>query len=236
MVADEHRRALFGFELREGIPKYEAMVEVGEDVSFPWSMDVIAHYQHSFISGWGLARARRQLGAGEIRQLLDAVRTRLLNFTLELETANPNAGEAVSGEEPVPLQDVNAAFKVYVMGDNNVVNAAGRDAHQDVLMEGAEWESLRAELGRLGVPDGEISELRDALASDASLGLPPGALGPSASAWYQRLVDAVAPRCGRAPFRGHRRGDCHGAPEVRGCKLIEGLAMNRHLTITAAAL
>ena len=163
VVAEEYRRGLFGFELRDGVPAYEAMVDEGENVSFPWAMDVVAHYQSSFIQGWGLANARRVLSGGEIRQLLDAIRTRLLSFTLEIEAANPDAGEATGGEEPVPLQEVGSAFAVHVMGDHNIINAAGGDAIQTISFDDGRWDELRRTLAGLGVPDQEVSALRVAL-------------------------------------------------------------------------
>jgi AbiTii len=194
VVDEAHRKTLFGLEFRDGIPTYEAMANPGEGatLSFPWSMDVVAHYQSSFIRGWGLAHARRLVGAGDLQQLIGAVRTRLLNFTLEIEAANPDAGEASGGEAPVPFNAVDAAFGVYVMGDNNVVNAAGRDARQEISVEGPNWDGLRDELTRLGVPGDRVAELRVALGRDASLDLPPGTLGPEVSAWYRRFADTVA--------------------------------------------
>jgi hypothetical protein len=191
VVAEEHRRGLFGFEFRDGVPAYEAMVDAGENVSFPWDMDVVAHYQSSFIQGWGLASARRVLSGGEIRQLLDAIRTRLLSFTLEIESANPDAGEAAGGEEPVPLQEVNSAFAVHVMGDHNIINAAGGDAVQTISFDDGRWDELRRTLAGLGVPDQEISALRAALEEDAARALPTGTMGPSTAGWYERLNTAV---------------------------------------------
>lgn len=191
-VDEAHRRGLFGFELRGGVSQYEAIADAGEDVSFPWSMDVVAHYQASFIRGWGLANARRVVSGGEIRQLLDAVRTRLLNFTLEIEAANPDAGEAPGGEEPVPLQEVRSAFAVHVMGDHNIVNAAGGDAVQEISFEDGRWDELRETLAGLGVPDNEVGALRVALQEDASRALPAGTMGPSTAGWYERLNSAVA--------------------------------------------
>ncbi|HET8954080.1 MAG TPA: hypothetical protein VFN18_00305 [Solirubrobacterales bacterium] len=192
VVAEEHRRGLFGFELRDGVPAYEAMVDAGENVSFPWAMDVVAHYQSSFIQGWGLANARRVLSGGEIRQLLDAIRTRLLSFTLEIESANPDAGEAAGGEEPVPLQEVSSAFAVHVMGDHNIINAAGGDAVQTISFEDGRWDVLRRTLAGLGVPDQEVSALRVALEEDASRALPAGTMGPATAGWYERLNTAAA--------------------------------------------
>ncbi len=175
-------------------PAYEAMVDVGQDaaLAFPWSMDVVAYYQARFIRGWGLANARRLPGAGDIQQILGAVRTGLLNFTLEIEAADPDAGEASAGEESVPLSEISRAFHVYVSGDHNVVNAAGRDARQTVTLEGEAWDALRHELQSLGLPETELSALGSALTDDAPLALPVGAVGPAAAGWLARVNHAIA--------------------------------------------
>lgn len=216
-VVDEgHRRGLFGFELRGGVSQYEALADTGDDLAFPWAMDVVAHYQMQFIEGWGLADARRVVSAGEIRELIDAVRTRLLNFTLEIEAANPDAGEATGGGQPIPLQEVRSAFQVHVMGNHNIINAAGGDATQEISFEDGRWDELRQTLEGLGVPDDEVAGLKAALQDDASTSPPgwcDGALDRRLVRKAERCGDA---RCDFADQRGGRRDDRGGAPEVPG--------------------
>ena len=192
-VAEEHRRGLFGFELRDGIPKYEQLMEAGDggSLSMPWNGDFVVHYQADFFELMALSSARRVVSPGDLGQLVEAVRTRLLNFSLEIEAANPDAGEANAGTRPVPVDEVSSAFHVTVMGDNNVVNAAGRDATQTISFEGERWDELREVLLGVGVPNGELDRLRAALESDTQQQLPPGSMGPATAQWYERLMDAA---------------------------------------------
>lgn len=192
-VAEEHRRLLFGFELRDGVPKYESLLEGegADNLSMPWNTDYVVHYQQDFFDYYALHAARRVVGRGDLSQLVEAVRTRLLNFSLEIEASNPDAGEADPGTAPIPADAVSEAFQVTVMGDNNVVNAAGRDATQVISFDDGRWDQLRETLAGFGVPDKEVDSLRVALQEDAGRALPAGAMGPSAASWYERLNAAV---------------------------------------------
>jgi hypothetical protein len=191
-VSEAHRRQLFGFELREGVPTYESLLESGNDLAIPWSGNFVVHYQQDFIELMALTAARRIVGRAELSQLIEAVRTRLLNFSLEIEAENPDAGEAEPGSHPIPATAVSEAFQVTVMGDNNVVNAAGRDATQTVSFDDGRWDQLRETLMTLGVPEEEVDALHVALQADADRALPAGTMGPSVAAWYERLNAAVA--------------------------------------------
>lgn len=187
----EHRRQLFGFELRDGVPTYESLLESGNDLAIPWSGNFVVHYQQDFIELMALSSARR-VGRAELSQLIEAVRTKLLNFSLEIEVENPDAGEAEPGSHPVPATTIREAFQVTVMGDNNVVNAAGRDATQTVSFDDGSWDRLREALMGFGVPDEEVDALRVALQEDAERQLPTGTMGPSVAAWYERLSTAAS--------------------------------------------
>lgn len=189
-VSEDHRQRLFGYELREGVPKYESLAEGDGDLSMPWDMNYVVHYQSDFYELFALSNAWRVLGRGDLTQLLEGVRTRLLNFSLDIESTNPDAGEAQIGEPPMPAETVNAAFHLNVWGDNNVVTTAGRDLAQ-VTIDAIEWEKLREALVDLGVPDDRLEDLRGALEEDAVQRLPKGAMGPATAAWYEGLTAAI---------------------------------------------
>jgi AbiTii len=193
-VAETDRDSLFGYALSEGIPKYQALVDGdGKSIGIPWDQNFVVKYQGAFIEGYALAGARRILNRADITQVLEGVRTRLLDFSLEIQEANPDAGEARSGDPaPVPQEEVSQAFHLHVYGNNNFVTAAGRDVEQRVSIRGNRWQDLQRALHDLGISDAQLLELRTALESDAALSLPSGTMGPSTSSWYERLSSAIA--------------------------------------------
>jgi hypothetical protein len=114
-----------------------------------------------------------------------------ITFASEIEVANPDAGEADVGAQPVPEDAVSDAFHLTVMGDHNVVNAAGRDATQTIRFDDGRWDRLRETLADLGVPADELDGLKLALETDASRSLPNGAMGPATADWYEKLTAAA---------------------------------------------
>jgi len=139
-VQEDDQHALFGFELREGVPKYQTLVDNGgSGLAIPWDQNYVARYQEDFYEAYALSSARRVLGLGDLAQVLEGVRTRLLNFSLEIEETNPAAGEAEAGTTPVPPEKVNTAFHLHVSGDHNIVTTAGRDLTQQLSLDESRW-------------------------------------------------------------------------------------------------
>lgn len=195
VVDEKFRRVLFGFQLPDGIARYQSLIESADNsLSLPWDQNVVVMYQDDFIEGWALVSARRAVTLSELEQLLDAVRTSLLNFVLEIESKAPDAGEADPGSPAVPAETVAAAFEIHITGDHNVVSTAGRDVQQHVRL-GADprWLTLRSALAdEVGLPEHELMELQQALETDAQRQLPPGSLGPATTKWYHGITEKIA--------------------------------------------
>jgi len=194
VVDEQFRRVLFGFQLPDGIARYQSLIETADNsLSLPWDQNVVAKYQFDFIQGWALISARRSVTIAELEQLLDAVRTRLLNFALEIESSAPEAGEAPPGAPAVPVETVATAFEVHIHGDHNVVAAAGRDVQQSVALDDdPRWLALsRALSDEVGLPAVELIELQRALEADAQRQLPPGSMGPATTKWHARVIDKI---------------------------------------------
>lgn len=194
-VDERFHRLLFGFELRHGVAEYQSAVANGDNhMVFPWDQNFVAFHQDAFLQDYSLVTARRVVNVTQLEQLLDAVRTRLLNFALEIEAEAPDAGEADAGAPAVPAERVAAAFEIHITGDHNVVATAGRDVHQHVVLDDdPRWLSLRSALAQeVGLSESELMELQQALEADAQRQLPPGSLGPATTKWYQRITEKIA--------------------------------------------
>ena len=81
-----------------------------------------------------MTTAKHVLSLGILAGILDTVRTRVLEFALEIEKANPEAGEAsLHGVPPVPPEKVERIVNVTVyggqqsFGDGATFQVAGRD-------------------------------------------------------------------------------------------------------------
>ena len=186
---DEIRAHLFETLFMRGVAEYEALLATGRhEFPVPWTNDEVAIMRRVLP---GLSSAARMLPANAIAGMLDQVRNRILEFSLEIEQQNPNAGEADPGAVPVPEPTVSNIFNNTIYGGQNVITAAGRDATVTVSHTriDAVWPNLEARFRELGVPAAELEELSAALRSD---GDPTTELGPATQSWMARLATKVA--------------------------------------------
>lgn len=79
--------------------------------------DVVAHFGKKIYQHMVCMQAWKVIPASALVAALDTVRTRVLNFALEIEIQNPAAGEAMANEKPVPQETVQHIFNTYITGD-----------------------------------------------------------------------------------------------------------------------
>jgi AbiTii len=188
-------QALFSLDLPAPVSAYESVLVSGEQVfGLAWSDREVALIRPvlTTLPGGQLSSAARQLPASAIAALFVAVRTRLLRFTLEIERANPAAGEGPAGDEPLPLATVTQIFNNTIYGGQNVITAAAADANvAAVQLADIDWDALHDRLAALGIPDDDLDALQVAIANDQA---GPGSVapGPATELWLGRVSSKVA--------------------------------------------
>lgn len=151
------------------------------------------------------------------RKILDAVRQRVLEYSIEIERANPKAGDASPGDHPVAEEILRHLQQTVILGNNNVVATAGRDSIMSVAtLPVGDRSALEAELRRLGVPAGALVDLERALKADKAVGTKK-VLGEGAKAWIGQMAVHAADGTWQATGNG--------------IQLITGLLM-RHLGLS----
>lgn len=178
-VEAQHRDGLFSYELRLGVARYEGLLD-GDEVEIPWDQNLVVFYRDAFYADYALERAWRSLPSSDLAQMLDAVRTRLLDFVLEIEELDPAAGEAEPGVQPIPPGQVTQIFHQTFSGDNTAFAAAGHAVRQSQRVD-VQSEAVLNLLEDLGVEETERFRLRDALEADG------GVAGPQTKEWLRRL-------------------------------------------------
>ncbi|MEO6787813.1 MAG: hypothetical protein ABI318_16935, partial [Chthoniobacteraceae bacterium] len=125
--------------------------------------------------------------------IIETVRNRVLNFALEIEAANPNAGEAAPGSKPLPEKIVTQIFNTNITG--NVGNVATGSSHfqqaATVQITAGDTKALRESLKSLGVSDAEADELEAAIESDPPLKKRKG-FGRKVGEWIGKMVSKSA--------------------------------------------
>lgn len=183
-----HRSYAEVINFRARIGEYEAVRESAAKggLAIPWPGDLVLYYQTRLLRGWNLTTARQEVPLGAIAGLLDAIRTRVLRFALELESAAAASGSA----EAVAPEQVRALFQNIIMGDNNTVAimSPGAVVGRDISI--GDWQSLALHLHTLGIPDEEIAGLNQAIAADRLDGS--DGPGPAVHSWYGGLAAKAA--------------------------------------------
>lgn len=130
---------------------------------------------------------------GAVVRVLDAVRSKLLSFAVEIEREAPDAGQAAPGEHPVTDEKVTQVFNTTIYGGQSTLAVGSRDVVQRPVQVQlhVQWEQLEADLHTLGLGTAETAELRAALEQDAALGQA-DQLGPATQRWLRRIKDRVA--------------------------------------------
>jgi hypothetical protein len=124
---------------------------------------------------------------------LDTIRTRVLQFVLELEVENPDAGE-VGAEPPSPTR-VSQIAATTVLADRVFMAVGGQEASQtivsNVTVTPGNRESLCLALAGLGIDPQALGELDAALDEDErDPGRKPG-MGAAVQRWLGNATTAL---------------------------------------------
>jgi AbiTii-like protein len=178
-VEEEHRKDLFSFELRGGVAQYEQLA-AEDSLRVPWDQNFVSYYRGSFYPDFALESAWRTVSPGQLTQVLDSVRTRLLNFVLEIEGENPDAGEAEPGEAPIESARVTQIFNQTFHGDNTAFAAAGANVNQ-TQQTTVDLDVVRETADAFGISVEDRESLMKAVEQDGNLA------GDNTRKWFGRL-------------------------------------------------
>lgn len=127
-------------------------------------------------------RMWKELPVAMVAGILDAVRSKALEFTLEIESANPDAGEAPpGGAPPVPVAQTDVIFNTVILGGNNAI---GPGATVNVTQ--GDLAGLMAFLEAQGVEQSDRAALEAALAEDDDT------LGERVKGWLGEMAAKTA--------------------------------------------
>jgi len=121
--------------LMEPVAAMEALIEAadGGTASEPWNPDLVAHVGQKIYSDMNCMQAWKVIPITAIVSALDAVRNRILNFVLEIESEAPDAGEAPINSNPVPQEKVHQIFNTYITGNVQNVATGSSDFDQQAI-------------------------------------------------------------------------------------------------------
>ena len=81
-----------------------------------WPADVYPLFDGKVYENMTLAHAWLALPKSSVIGILSTVRNRILDFALEIEATNPDAGEATPDTKPIPEERVSQIFNHCIFG------------------------------------------------------------------------------------------------------------------------
>lgn len=123
-IPKDFRAGLFTSYLAQPISSIESLINDSEDgtVQQPWPADVTALFGTNIYQGYNCMAAWKVIPVNALVGILDMIRSRVLNFVLEIESEDPEAGDAPINSRPVSEERIQQVFHTYITG--NVQNVA----------------------------------------------------------------------------------------------------------------
>src|ERR1700730_3139287 len=193
-IPDRIRTLMRAITLRDGVAAFEEMVR--QSAGKPemamvevWPPHIVQQMSAMFYKGMWLTSAQKELPVAHVAAVLDQIRSRVLSFSLDLETIRPDLGEgtAMTGQEK---QRVGTVFQSVIYGGQQTF-VSGGTVDQKVIVGVGDLDAVVSRALELGVPDDEVQALSEALTADAEDA--PGE-GQRALGW---LANATKKRAGR---------------------------------------
>ena len=176
--------------LLEGVAALEDTLATGEKelqrTLLPEMTELLRENLH--MSGMKLFQAYQRVPRQVFAEVVDTVKTRLLEFVLELQDSRVTPEALSTGEIDPEL--VRKAVDVRIYGNNNVI-AVGEEVHQEVSnVSQQNLDSLLEHLRGNDVSDNDLIELKQAILSETQP--PTGHFGPKVSSWIGGMVSKAA--------------------------------------------
>lgn len=190
----EYARDIGTFSFREGVSSMEATVVEARRAEVttlrtPLPPELFAELEIMELST--TVEMWVELPVTAYTSVLDSVRNRALQFALEIEAENPEAGDLASDREPVSEDRVNRLVSTVVYGGNvNVGAGDGSVTQLNLGVTPGDMASLVRALKGLGVSSEDIEALRSAIDQDEQE--TPEKPGPRTREWLGRMTMATA--------------------------------------------
>jgi hypothetical protein len=193
-IPKEFLKALTTVEIKQGVGSLKSLVGgEGSVLKSDWAADACALLADRFYENMNLMQAWMTLPKSSVIGILSTVRNRILNFAIEIEASNPDAGEAALGSTPVPKETVSQIFNNYIYG--NVGNvASGHEIQQTAVMnlQQGDFEGLSDFLREQGVEENDVVALKQAVKLDPQPSPAHKNFGKNVSAWVGKMLQKSA--------------------------------------------
>ena len=169
-IPKEVRETLTIIRFQQGVASLQDIVKNANNDTLQnrWPADANKMFGNSIYTGFVLVEAWNAVPLSFVVGILDTVRNRILNFVLEIEEQNPNAGDVSSIEKPMSPSKVQQIFNTTIYGDVANMATGSQNFSQSAITEIAQgdFEQLSKFLKSLGLNGDDIKELDVAIKTD----------------------------------------------------------------------
>ena len=179
----------------DSISALEELAQGDGDLQRPIPLEANHIFNKALSNGFQVELAWCDIGKGQMSQILTQIRSRLLDFLLELNEQFDEAANEAEVRKVGQQPETASMFNNAIFGDN-VTILVGDNNQQSVRnkVTRGDFESLAAVLRENRVQEEQIAALQQAIASDAGVQVQGGKFGPRVQAWLKdmlgRAVDA----------------------------------------------
>lgn len=150
--------------LMEPIASLEALVEQADSgtAQEPWNPDIVAHVGGNIYETMHCIQAWKVIPINRVVAAIDTVRTRILNFVIEIESEAPDAGESPLNSSPVPQDKLHQIFNTYITGNIQNMATGSSNVAQNAYMNTENLEILNKLIDSIkgcGARQSEINNL-----------------------------------------------------------------------------
>lgn len=192
-IPEDLREFLVDCDIRDGVAGLVQLLNSSNEgnLAFQWPGDAAKLFGDKIYENFVLIQGWTAIPKSFVTNILSTVRNRVLNFALEIEAQNPDAGEAPVGSLPIPKENVSQIFNNYIYGDvANVASGSGISQTANMTVIKGNFDSLKTTLKSQGVDEAEILELKKAIKEDP---IPKSkTLGPKVASWVGKMVGKAA--------------------------------------------
>ncbi|MCO6178962.1 hypothetical protein [Ciceribacter sp. RN22] len=142
-----------------------------------------------FEPSFNISRFWGEVSASQVMGIIDAVRSRVLDFVLKLKRTYPDAGEidGLTTKTPEVNQAVTQIYNTTIHGDNAGPVGNNSGATINVTVNAGSIKDLRSVLAKEGVEEADLIELEAAVSSEPAIGQDKK-FGPKVTVWLGKMV------------------------------------------------
>ena len=123
VMKEKHEKYVKKAHIMQGIGSLENLLsKEGSIFQAPWDSKLLAIYANDFYNNMICIKAWQVISSSDIAGIIDTVKTKILDFALEIEAENPNAGDIEMNSNPIDQNKITQIFNTTING--NVQNVA----------------------------------------------------------------------------------------------------------------